>query len=375
MRASTKIALGAAAIVAGVYFGYGFVSSMMIDKEVFTPIKPGRVNLVGVDTGAGYRIIVSNQMAQLVENSGQGSDEAEDREREDDGSKRRIPLKELLQVLQGNEAALGPFVTRMNDELRQVNLPPNVDEISWTPDQITKALEGDAQLKAKLERQMNVGLNGIPPDRVSLNAVFDGIYIKLPVTINVPIEGKPTPMTGHIHIPYRPRFVMQFEMKVAQRAEDTDFVAGTYAADRQDVIANPKKAEDVAKALRDRIDPRATEQYALQPRRILESARVVLSDTFFESTSISSFTTTDGKKLFDLGIRLNDEGRRRLWQYSRQNVGNQLLLISDGAAIAAPRIRHELSSRDVTIKQLPDETLALEVKELIDEIAKNRKES
>src|SRR6185503_6852569 len=65
-RSSTKIALAFVAVAAVAYFGYGLVSGWMVNRKVFTPIKPGNVNIVGVDTGAGYYIVVANQIAQLV---------------------------------------------------------------------------------------------------------------------------------------------------------------------------------------------------------------------------------------------------------------------------------------------------------------------
>ena len=72
-----------------------------------------------------------------------------------------------------------------------------------------------------------------------------------------------------------------------------------------------------------------------------------------------------GKPLYDLVLDLNDEGRDRLWKYSRNKVGTQLLLIVDGVAIAAPRVRHELAQKTVTITQMPDKAL---IQDAIDDI-------
>ena len=61
--------------------------------------------------------------------------------------------------------------------------------------------------------------------------------------------------------------------------------------------------------------------------------------------------------MFDLDLHVTDDGHLRLWQYSKLHPHDQLLLVSDGVAIAAPRIRHELVSPDLTIVQMPDEGL------------------
>ncbi len=62
----------------------------------------------------------------------------------------------------------------------------------------------------------------------------------------------------------------------------------------------------------------------------------------------------------DLTIEMTDEGRRRLWQYSEDKIGTQLLLIVDGVAIAAPKISHELAQGELTITQMADEGLVKE---------------
>lgn len=377
MRSSTKIAIGFVVLLLVGYFGYNGISAALIDNEVFTKLSPGRVNLVGIDAGAGYRILVSNQMAQLVESSTTGEDSdlqvADDQESQEDGPKRRIPLKEMLKVLQGDAVALGRLVTAMNDELRSVELPPNLEELSWTPEEIKKALDGDKALEAKLVRRLNMKLDGTPAEWVSVSAIFDGIFLKLPITLNVPVAGTPTPITGTIYMPYKPNFVGQLEMKIGERADDQAFVRGTYQQMRQSLASGEIGKEDIRKSLLSRIDPAATAKFAANPARILSKATVVVNETLMQSAEVKKVAMSDGKVYHDLNIIVSDEGRKRLWQYSRRNRGNQLLLISDGAAIAAPRIRYDIVTSDVAIKQLPDEELAMETADLIQSLAKERK--
>jgi hypothetical protein len=62
-----------------------------------------------------------------------------------------------------------------------------------------------------------------------------------------------------------------------------------------------------------------------------------------------------------MALNLTPEGKDRLWQFSRKgNIGAQLLVIHNGIAIAAPRIRHELAQSNVSITQLPERSLAQE---------------
>jgi preprotein translocase subunit SecD len=69
-------------------------------------------------------------------------------------------------------------------------------------------------------------------------------------------------------------------------------------------------------------------------------------------------------------VSLTDPGRRRIWQFSRRNPGAQLLFIVDGNAIAAPRIRHELSSSSIAITQIPDRGLVEDAVEQINTLRK-----
>src|SRR5689334_18042625 len=103
-RSSTKILIGFVLVVAGAYFGYGFVSGLMVDRMKFAPLAPGSVNLVGVDTRAGYYVIVANQVAQLVRGS-MGEFKPGEHQETDDSQKKRVPIREMLKSLQGDAEA------------------------------------------------------------------------------------------------------------------------------------------------------------------------------------------------------------------------------------------------------------------------------
>jgi hypothetical protein len=66
-----------------------------------------------------------------------------------------------------------------------------------------------------------------------------------------------------------------------------------------------------------------------------------------------------------LTLRLTEDGRMRLWKYSHDHPGFQLLLTVDGVAIAAPRISTELVEPQVTLTQVRSETLVQDATDLI----------
>jgi len=192
-RSSTKIALAFVALAAGAYFGYGLVSGWMVNRKVFPPLKPGNVNIVGVDTGAGYYIVVANQIAQLVR--GQTGEFQAGSHEEADSEKKRVPIRELLQSLQGDEQALGKLVMEMND-ISDAEFPayPRI----WKAEEIRKACSGDVDLQKKLENDLNVRLDGTPLDHVRTGALEEGILIDSPVGVEVQVGAQRKKLVGRI---------------------------------------------------------------------------------------------------------------------------------------------------------------------------------
>jgi hypothetical protein len=368
-----KIAIGFVALAAAAYFGYNGYAAYTIDRVTFAPIKPGRVNIVGIDTSKGYRIIVANQVAQLVQG---GVDEfgAPDFSETDSNSnqKRRVPLREMLQVLQGDEVALGKFITGMSDQLRGVEMP--TQEIYWTTEDVQKALDGDVALRTKLESDLNMRLDGTPLDQIRMRSIQNGIVLKCRIPVDVPVEGEVRKLVGEVLIPYRPRFVEDLEKRYEQQFDLTaEKVKGYYLELADELAANPSTAEDIARSLRTRIEPEALKaRYTPKPLTdLLSTARVLLNDSFIEKASFSEQPGPEGKPVYDVQLDVTDEGRQRLWQFSRKQKGTQLLLVVDGIAIAAPRVRGEITQPQVTIKQIPDRGLVEDAVELINSLRKN----
>jgi hypothetical protein len=76
---------------------------------------------------------------------------------------------------------------------------------------------------------------------------------------------------------------------------------------------------------------------------------------------------------YDLTVDFNDEGRRRLWQYSKKRVGTQVLLTADGIPITQARILHELAQSELTIKQMQDYNLVKDATDRINGTTKTLK--
>jgi len=369
MRSSTKIAIGFFAISLGGYFGYQFITDQMIMGEKFSVLTPGEINIIGIDPGAGYKIITANYMAQLVETKGGfESGASDDGGGADSGSiKKRVPVREMLQTLQGNGDALGKFVMIMND-MREDDTWPSMHVI-WKSTDIQKAIEGDKALKPKLEHDLNMHLDGTPLNSLSIDALESGIIIETPVTVMVNMKGVPTPVTGPVQEPYSPRLIKKIREQYQTKPELTDEMqAGYYKQEATKLISDPtamKNREIISETLKERIAPSLAKERIKTPEKLLKSATIVVNSSLITGARMSSYKGQDSKMYYDLTVDFNDEGRRRLWQYSKKRVGTQVLLTADGIPITQARILHELAQSELTIKQMQDYNL---VKDATDRI-------
>ncbi|HEY0868035.1 MAG TPA: hypothetical protein VGE01_11680 [Fimbriimonas sp.] len=359
IRSGTKIAVGFLALAAILYFGYQKATESMIMGEKFAPVTPGTVNIVGIDPGAGYRIVVANSIAQLV----QGSTDFEGQEGESEGAtsgaiKKRLPIKELIQTLQGNREALGRFIMIIND-IREDDTWPTI-RVVWKAEDLRKAFEGDAALRAKLERDINMKLDGTPLATLNFVALENGIMVDYPVPIQVNQGGRVQEMIGRVQQPYKPRLLKTVEKQYENKNVDRAMQAGTYAIEAEKALSGDAVREKVQLALEQIISPDNAKALAETPERVLRHATVVVNEGHITEAGYDQYASPDGKPLFNLRISLNDEGRRRLWQYSMHRIGTHVLLVNEGVAIAAARIQHQLAQGQLTISHLDDEVLLRE---------------
>ncbi len=377
MRSSTKIAIGFFVISFGGYFGYQIISDQMIMGEKFSVLTPGDVNIIGIDPGAGYKIITANYMAQLVETKGgfeNGS--SDDGGGADSGSiKKRVPVREMLQTLQGNGKALGQFVMIMND-MREDDSWPSIHVI-WKAADIQKAIDGDKVLRPKLEHDLNMHLDGTPLPTLSLDALESGIIIETPVTVTVNLKGQLTPVTGPVQEPYSPRLIKKVREQYQTKSELTDEMqAGYYKQEATKLLTDPiamKNREIISDTLKERIAPSLAKERIQTPEKLLKSATIVVNNSLITGARMSSYKGQDSKMYYDLTVDFNDEGRRRLWQYSKKRVGTQVLLTADGIPITQARILHELAQSELTIKQMQDYNLVKDATDRINGTTKTLK--
>ncbi len=373
LRATQKIAIGFVVLTAAVVFGYKFVTDRMVLTQEFPNLAPGKATLIGIDPGAGFRIVVANRIAGLVQGEGseygqEGGDESG--ETVEQAKRKQLSTRDLIAILQGDEKPLGRFVMFLNDIRRNDRDWPTV-QVYWTAEELRKALDGDRALRAKLERDLNVGLDGTPLREIRLSSIENGIVVRLPVKVRVRVADQERVLTGIVEQPYRPRFCVQLTDRLYKDKFDVTQAAiqGTYLQLLRELEQGAGQREDVAKSIERMIDPKRLEQMAEAPSKVLSSVEVVVNDSLMESASYSKFVAGNGKELFTISIRLNDEGRRRLWKYSKLHLGTQLLFVVNGTAIAAPVIRQEIPGSEVTISNLTDEEL---VQEAVDTINKGK---
>jgi hypothetical protein len=362
IRSSTKIAAGFVILLGLGYGAYRYAMAKAIEGERFTPVVPGDVNLVGIDPGAGYKIIVANYVAQLVQASDNfGSGESSDTGPTEGAIKKRIPIKDMLAVLRGDEKSLGPLTMTMND-MKEENLPPV--RVTWTAADLRRALDGDKALERKLEQDLNVHLDGTPLDKVRPASLENGIVLDVPVTVKVNLAGNVKEVVGHVLEPYKPRLVMAVEAHYADKNYTRETQAGYYQMEGQGLLKDAKRRENVRESLADRISPESARRLAEPVERVLRSATVIVNESHIRDASFRTYDTSDGLRN-DLTVEMTDEGRRRLWKYSHDKVGTQILLVADGVAIEAPRIRHELAEGELTITQMRDKTLVQDAVNMI----------
>lgn len=378
MLPSTKIALGFIGISAGAYFGYNWWAAREVDGLVFAPLTPGKVNLIGIRAGGGYKIVVQNRIAilQISDSQAEEFESPDDSARSSDDatSKQRVPMKELIGALRGDKGALSKFVAILN-EVKDSDLPPV--KVYWDASDIQKALDGDAGLRARLASDLGVDLKGAPLAKLRYNSLMNGIVVRVPVMVDVPRNGAVVKQEATIERPFLSALASRVEDSLRERklrGNDMAKVRAEVVALATEMRADASKRQDVAAALRRLIDPSGAQVFANLPNRVLRRAVVVVSDSLIRDASYIE-QDIQGEKYYTLRLELNDEGRQRLWQYSRRNPGGQLLLVSDGVAIAAPVIRQQISDGTVDVTQLQEESLVIQTVSLVKQMAKERKQT
>jgi preprotein translocase subunit SecD len=102
------------------------------------------------------------------------------------------------------------------------------------------------------------------------------------------------------------------------------------------------------------------------PQKVLNSITSVINESQILGARYDTESTSKGKR-FTLILDLSDEGKKRIWQFTRDRVNSQLLITVDGVAIAAPIIAHPIADNEISIRGLEDESLVKEAVATINE--------
>jgi hypothetical protein len=280
-------------------------------------------------------------------------------------------MRETLQSLQGDPVALGKLVMAVN-KIRDEDLP-SIQRV-WKAEDVEKALGGDEGLRSKLERDLNTKLDGSPLPTLDVNSIINGIVVDAPVDVRIPFEGKLKTVTCRIKLPYKTSFAGRVNTIIDQHFNlSREALIGYYRTEANAVITDGHK-EDVAASLRFRIDPASLRQKATAPEKILANTHVLINDTHILGASSVSYDAPNRSILSDVTLKLTEDGRMRLWKYSHDHPGFQLLLTVDGIAIAAPRIQTELMESQVKLTKVPSKEMVQDAVDAINSRAAGQKQ-
>lgn len=350
MNPSLRIALLCAVVGGGAYVGYQAYAALTVDNAKFDPVVADDISLVAIESGRGFRVIVANQMAQLADGGArEKSDEYDAESTGDLDNLKRLPIRELILAHSGDQKALSTLISRMNDLDKEDRLPTT--RVMWRSEDVQKAIGGDATLRAKLERNLNVKLDGTPLAGLSVNAIENGIVVPVKVPVLFVANGQDRSMTAEVLQWFLPTFSQTVMNRYSSEADVTpERIAAYYLEEAKKV----EKPQDVAKSLTQMIT-KPNQEWSERTGALLSATHVLMNSTYIKGLTVDERVTESGKKLLDLHLDVSDEGRRRMWQFSRKKDKFQLMLIVNGIAIAAPTVREELSGSTVTISNLPDE--------------------
>lgn len=353
MKQSTKVLLFATGVAAAIYGGFWGFGEWQVGSFQPKPISPGKVSLVAVNTDLGFAIRVANNVAHLVQvDKAVGFDAPQKEGSEEDA--RRIPMRELLQSLQGDEAALSRLTMVLN-RMNPDDLQPT--DVVWNAEDIEKAIGGDTVLKTKLEQDLNMSLDGNPPAEVRPKSILNGIVVMVPVPVHVNVSGEERVMIARIPQAYQPQMAKDLAQIIEKRFNPTkEFIVGNYREVAKK-YGPGKIQEDVRQKLSQLISEEKKSLLAEKPEQVLRGAAVLVNETMISGASTSVRKDEKGNNIYTIHLQMTDEGRLRLWKYSRKRKGSHLLVVVNGVAIAAPRVTTELAGHSLDLTDLKDRRL------------------
>lgn len=368
MKPATKVMLTSAIAIAAIFGGLWGFGEVQLSQFNPKPIVPGKVTLIAMNTDLGFAIRVSNSVAQLIQVDKAGADFGGDDRQSSEEDARRIPMRELLQSLQGDEKGLVRLVAVLN-KIDLDDLVPGINE--WQADDIQKALDGDPILTKKLEENLNVKLDGTPLGQVQYDNITSGIRIFIPVPVKVNIAGAPKTLIANLPISFQPSFAKEVANIIEKRFNPSnEYIVGNYQDVAKKYLDGTATKEDVAGKLKKLIADDYKMQLAGPPEQVLQGADVLVNESMVETASTTVRKDDKGNDVYTIHLVMSEEGRKRLWKYSRNRKGSNLLVVVDGVAIAAPKITTELAGKQLDLTDLRDKRLVDNAIKKIQEVKK-----
>jgi hypothetical protein len=355
MRATNKIAIGFVLLGAIGFLGQKAYTKVKLMGVEMKPVKSTDFCLVALDPKSNVKVLTANRMAQLVIS---GDGELENQSSQDGGGatsgsiKLRIPVKELLGLLNGDTQSVDPFIQKLStlDENEQITEEAPV----WTRDAIESAIAGNKAKAAQLEKDLGVNLDGTPQTMMNTQAIFTGIRIKIPLTLNIPnVTGDS--VKGFTSVMYRARLLRSFEKETQDKKFfDRSGLNDQYQTFVKRVLA-AGKLDRVDKSLKGIFADAVDNEVVTNANRIGKSCLVLANNSMITQAKVVEQTGNNATS-YDLSLILTPEAQKRLWKFSAEG-GKRIIVVSRGVPIAVAMIGTELAGEELVIKQIADKDL------------------
>lgn len=364
----------AVAAVLGLWFGGNeLYTRLVILRRDLPRLEPGEVSLIGLKV-PGYHIVVSNGVARLS----MGDPAAFGRPEiiSDSSSGTTIPMRGLIGTLRFDSEAAVELVTALND-IRYDILP--LDDRVWSKGRIEEALASPGEARSKLEYDLATTIQGKGIERVNWDRLSTGIWIEVPVALAVPSAGGSREVVAKVLVPYKTRIAAAAERYLQELLDrgglgenlrpTASAITGVYNRALDD--AERVGFEDVAQSLRNKLSPEAIRALADPVVKVLNEVEVLITEETIIDAELRAVPREDGKgDYYAITLETSGDSRDRLWQYTHRRPGAQLLLVSNGVAIAAPVVRHQIKYSTVEITGISEKKLAEEALRFIEAASK-----
>lgn len=343
LRPSTKFLL-VALVIAGAWFGNQLRLAQIVKTIPTPPIAPGRFTMLGLKPSDRYSILIANQTAFIAIGAGQetfGKGEG-------GATGTRVPTDDLLKAKAGDAKALASLIVRLNKLTPE---DPPQSPVTWREGDVRKALEGNAELRDRLEVDIAYPLSrGRPLPTLNISAIDNGIIVlvEVPVTYELP-RGRST-VVAHVPFYYRSAAANRLAEKVATKALGAEASIALYRALAQ------ASSEDAGESLRSLFSPAKVRRLAESAEDLLDQTFIVLTERFI--TSARSVEVPPApmhtQPTYDLHLSLTPEGRARLYRFSSVYGGRRVLVIFDGVALEGSQLTKGLNVPKFSITRIRD---------------------